>query len=191
MSSTNRGYERHKSDYYVTPHQPIREMLSVFLVEEKIDIPDKLLWLDPCAGGDIINEMSYPAVLEQEFGVVPTTIDEREDSRAEIKQKYEQVELGFAPDIIITNPPFYSALEIIKKALQDVTEDGYVIMLLRLNFWGSKTRRPFFEKNMPTYCYIHPRRMSFTPDGKTDSIEYAHFVWIKNKNPLFCKTSLL
>lgn len=51
MSSTNRGYDRHASDYYVTPHKPIKEFLSAFLLEENIDRPDRLAWLDPCAGG--------------------------------------------------------------------------------------------------------------------------------------------
>ena len=74
---------------------------------------------------------------------------------------------------------------------KDVADGGYVAMLLRLNFWGSKARQDFFKNNMPKYCYIHPRRMSFTEDGKTDSIEYAHFVWQKGNNPTFCKTSLL
>jgi hypothetical protein len=64
-------------------------------------------------------------------------------------------------------------------------------MLLRLNFWGSKVRRDFLIGNCPSYCYIHPRRISFTSNGKTDSIEYAHFVWINGKNPTFCKTSVL
>ncbi len=30
-----------------------------------------------------------------------------------------------------------------------------------------------------TDFYVHHQRMSFTDDGGTDSIEYAHFVWKK------------
>lgn len=51
MSSTSRGYDRHRADYYVTPHKPIKEFLSEFLVDEGLDRPDRLVWLDPCAGG--------------------------------------------------------------------------------------------------------------------------------------------
>ena len=36
MSSTNRGYDRHTADYYVTPKQPINDFLSIFLSIEDI-----------------------------------------------------------------------------------------------------------------------------------------------------------
>ena len=34
---------------------------------------------------------------------------------------------------------------------------------------------------MPKYIFVHHQRMSFTEDKKTDSIEYAHFVWQKRE----------
>jgi hypothetical protein len=46
-------------------------------------------------------------------------------------------------------------------------------MLLRLNFFGSKDRKPFWEEHMPEYCFVHHRRMSFIDKGGTDSIEYS------------------
>jgi len=184
MSSTNRGYDRHKSDYYITPLQPIKEFLSVFLLDENITRPDRLIWLDPCSGGDKNNPMSYPTVIKEEFDPLIMTIDIREDSLAELKADYLLEEIKAPkPDIIITNPPFHLAKEIITKALDDVGNGRYVIMLLRLNFWGSKDRNQWLKDNMPKYCYIHGfPRMSFTKDGGTDSIEYAHFVWQKGTN---------
>lgn len=193
MSSTARGYDRHKADYYVTPQAPIKDFLSVFLQDEQIDRPDRMLWLDPCAGGCAQSEMSYPTVIERDLAATVMTMDIREDSRAEHHGDYlAEVIQEPRPDIIITNPPFNLALPIIKKALQDVAPGGYVIMLLRLNFFGSLERKPFFEENMPKYCYIHSKRMNFIPKwlqeqikeqtGKAptgDSIEYAHFVWQK------------
>lgn len=192
MSSTNRGYERHKTDYYVTPQKPIRDFLSLFLINEEITNPEKLSWLDPCAGGDEKNDMSYPAVIKElvsEYARI-STIDIREDSKAKTKEDYLKSDI-LPFNVIITNPPFFIAREIIEKAFEDVSPDGYVIMLLRLNFWGSKSRRDFFKKHMPKYCYIHSRRMSFTDDSKTDSIEYAHFVWQKGYNTNFCATKLI
>lgn len=32
---------------------------------------------------------------------------------------------------------------------------------------------------MPHEIYVHSKRMSFTKNGGTDSVEYAHFVWKK------------
>lgn len=34
MSSTQRGYERHKSDYYVTPINKIKDFLNEFVKHE-------------------------------------------------------------------------------------------------------------------------------------------------------------
>lgn len=201
MSSTNRGYDRHASDYYVTPQKPIKEFLSAFLLEEKIDRPDRLFFLDPCAGGDELNEMAYPAVIENELGAAITTFDIREDSKAEIIGDYlEATNLANRYDVIITNPPFSLAMPVIKKALNDVKDGGYVVMLLRLNFFGSIERFPFFEDNMPKYTFVHHKRISFATKAMnekrkleglkpltSDSIEYAHFVWQKGNNQNFSK----
>ena len=192
MSSTNRGYNRHKKDYYITPLQPIRDFIYQWIVDEEIERPDRLMWLDPCAGGDKNNQMSYPTIIKEEFDPTIMTIDIREDSKAEIKADYlmEKI-IEPKPNIIITNPPFFLAQEIIEKALEDVADGGYVVMLLRLNFFGSKARKPFWDKQMPTRAYIHNRRLSFTDDGKTDSIEYMHAVWQKGIYPKFTKLSII
>jgi hypothetical protein len=41
MSSTNRGYDRHKSDYYITPLEPIKEFLIEFEKDEKFYKPGR------------------------------------------------------------------------------------------------------------------------------------------------------
>jgi hypothetical protein len=63
-----------------------------------------------------------------------------------------------------------------------VARGGYVVMLLRLNFLESKARKQFFENNMPERIYVHHKRMSFTDDGKTDSVAYMHAVWKQGTN---------
>jgi hypothetical protein len=205
MSSTNRGYDRHTADYYVTPKKNVKEFLSAFLVDEQIDRPDRLVWLDPCCGGDKDNEASYVSILKEEFDPTVIAIDIREDSHADIVGDFinDNIKL-LTPNIIISNPPFYLAGDFIKKSLELVAEGGYVIMLLRLNYFGSSARKQFFEENMPFSCYIHHKRINFIPDSMKqqmiknglkppsgDSIEYAHFVWKKGVNNKFCKTYLI
>jgi hypothetical protein len=182
MSSTNRSDSRdyHISDYYITPVEVIKEFLNKFIYLEGKHV-FKLV-LDPCAGGDAHHPMSYPKALE-DFGIKGNivTIDIREDSLAELKSDYLTLDVKKQNfNVIITNPPFSHALEIIQKALHDVTDDGYVIMLLRLNFLGSKKRKPFWDANPPKYIFVHSKRISFFGNSNTDSIEYAHFVWQKN-----------
>ena len=196
MSSTNRGYERHKVDFYVTPQDCIKQFFGHWLDDlmgefhdDQLSVgtdPDKAKWLDPCAGGDAKHKMSYPEVIKAEFDAEIGTIDYREDSLAERKEDYLLADI--IPeyyDVIITNPPFYIAREVIEKALKDVKTGGYVVMLLRLNFFGSNQRLDFWEKQLPTWAYVHHRRFSFTDDGKTDSIEYMHAVWQKDAEPAF------
>lgn len=202
MSSTNRGYQRHKSDYYVTPQADVKLFLDHFVKDFGVVLAQEHI-LDCCAGGSERDEMSYPAVLIRDFGCNPPdylqnlyTMDIREDSRADDKCDYLTEEIIFKPSIIITNPPFSLAVPIIEKALRDVQGTGYVIMLQRLNFFGSQERKPFWDANMPVKTYVHHKRIDFIPDwlkdeikaekGKRptqDSIEYAHFVWQKGIHP--------
>lgn len=191
MSSTNRSISRdsHVADYYITPQDKIVEFLQAFETDCKIFCDNKIKILDPCAGGDASHPMSYPSAIQSLYGDIGhtiQTIDIREDSLAEEKTNFLNAEIESNPDVIITNPPFNLALDIIKKSLNDVKDEGLVIMLLRLNFFGSNERYPFFLENMPKYAYVHHKRISFT-NGATDSIEYMHAVWqkgSKNKSTL-------
>lgn len=145
MSSTNRSQARkhHKSDYYITPVANIVEFLHEFNKYEDVFLQSNTLILDPCAGGDKDHSMSYPEALKQ-VKISPkriTTIDIRKDSLASIKGNYLDIDCTNKYDAIITNPPFSIARDIIEKALDDVKDDGFVIMLLRLNYFGGRLRK--------------------------------------------------
>lgn len=193
MSSTNRSNERHKhiSDYYVTPVDNIYEFLNEFKEHEDILLREIAI-LDPCAGGDEINDMSYPIALKSFNDKLSIdTIDIREDSKANIIGSYLDIDVKDNYDVIITNPPFNISLDIINKALDDVKDGGFVIMLLRLNYFGGKVRRNLWENNMPKYCFVHNKRIGFLGNGKKDSIEYCHMVWQKGYNEKFTKLMVL
>lgn len=88
--------------------------------------------------------------------------------------------------MILTNPPFFAALEGIEKALASIqgvrTYAATAAFLLRLNFLGSKKRAPLHMR-APAEVLIMSRRPSFRDDGKTDSIEYAWFLWGRGASP--------
>lgn len=180
MSSTNRGYDRHKSDYYITPPGEIYKFLLKYERAYAARLPPVIF--DPSAGGARVNDipvtpMSYPEALYQ-AGYADSEVftnDIREDSPADLHMDYLEMA---APEVsygtIITNPPFSLAVEFTEKALD---EARVVIVLQRLNWLGSKKRKAFWDENPPTAVFVHHERMSFTNNGETDSIEYAHFVW--------------
>lgn len=194
MSSTNRSNARkeHIADYYVTPIEPIEKFLNGFVDVTGIKIQD-LKILDPAAGGDEHHEMSYPTALHNLFGELDiTTIDIRENSRATIKANYLDYDFQDKKfDVIITNPPFNKAQEMITKALEDVKDGGWAIMLLRLNYFEGLSREKFWNENMAKYAFVHRRRMRFTDAKSTDSVAYMHCCWHKGENPEFCKLKII
>jgi hypothetical protein len=80
-------------------------------------------------------------------------------------------------DWVVTNPPFLKAAEILKLAHQHAYVG--VAMLLRLSFLEPcEGRALFLAENPPDKLIVLPR-ISFTGDGKTDSVTCAWFVWDK------------
>lgn len=193
MSSTNRSRARdkHVAEYYKTPVEHIELFLREFLRHEPHALDGYIL--DPCAGGCPQTTMSYPEALESigiAFGAIDT-IDIRKDSRARIKDDYLLQDTAGRFDAIITNPPFSLAIKVIEKALLDVKEGGWVVMLLRLNFLETDKRKPFWDKQMPRYIFVHHKRMSFTGDGGTDSVAYAHYCWQRGTRPEFAEIRVI
>ena len=175
MSSTNRGGDRHASDYYVTPVQPIIDFLRAAQEDLGPAFNPKEI-LDTCAGGDPKHDMSYPTAFKAVFPqAVIATIDIREDSLAEFKGDYLEMKDIGQVEFICSNPPFSLAMDFIKKALWD--SSGWVAMLLRVNYFGADKRYKWWQEHMPVYSYVHHKRMSFVDSKKTDSIEYMHCLW--------------
>lgn len=185
MSSTNRGTQRNADDYYVTPHWLIEDFLAAFSENCRFNFDEQAYprILDPSAGGCEQYPMSYPTVLEKHGFTIVDSWDIREDSRALIRG-CDFLKTNPTPnyhDAIITNPPFNVAQEFTEHALKIVREGGLVIMLQRLNWLGSQKRKPMWQKLPLAAVYVHSKRPGFDPQkpSKTDSTEYAHFVFCK------------
>ena len=186
MSATGRSSARtnHPNDYYVTPRRTIVDFVRAFEKDTHGFFTEARNYgwpiLDPAAGGDDNNEAAYPAVLNG-IGLNVRTMDIRSDARAEMTCDYLETTIDYAPKMIITNPPFNLAMEFITKALADVSDGGYVVMLLRLNYFGTKKRLKFWHHCMPQITYVHHARPGFYPNrpSKTDATEYMHAVWQK------------
>ncbi|MEJ2912754.1 SAM-dependent methyltransferase [Pseudoalteromonas sp. C12FD-1] len=185
MSSTNRGTQRNADDYYVTPHWLIEDFLAAFSENCRFNFDEQTYprILDPSAGGCEQYPMSYPTVLEKHGFTIVDSWDIREDSRALIRG-CDFLKTNPTPnyhDVIITNPPFNVAQAFTEHALEMVPNGGLVIMLQRLNWLGSQKRKPMWQNLPLAAVYVHSKRPGFDPQkpSKTDSTEYAHFVFCK------------
>lgn len=163
MSSTGRGTTREPKDLYNTPPYTTLSLLA----NHEIKYPA----LEPCAGNMAIVDMLKTGEV--------FSVDIDSNSKAIMQADYLKWEANQAYKTIITNPPFNIAMDIIKKALHDVEDGGEVIMLLRLNFLGAQSRHNFWNEFPAKNIYVLSKRPKFI-NNKSDSIEYAWFVWQKN-----------
>ena len=176
MSSTSRGGKRTEFDYYPTPDWCVQRLLEQLLLP-----PGH--WLEPCAGdGAIIRAVNAHRAKERLAPVIWDAVEIRREEEETLKKQAHTVHIadyrttpestGYA--VAITNPPYRSAEAFLRKAMRHCDN---VLMLLRLNFFGSARRHEFLSDHMPAATYVLPNRPSFDNRG-TDSIEYAWFHWI-------------
>jgi hypothetical protein len=78
-------------------------------------------------------------------------------------------------DWIISNPPFSHAAEILRNALPHAKQG--MAMLLRLSFLEPTYKRAAWLAEFPPTQIIVLPRISFTGDGKTDSVTCAWMIW--------------
>jgi len=194
MSSTGRGAQRKDHDKYYTPDWLVDEgikiatrLLERYLRRIKQEKRTETVILEPCCGGGaIVRKMqeAWPAQKVTYFDISPDVGFPCE------KQDFLSYQPPRFSSLTVSNPPYVEAEAIIKKAIDETYLFGYVVMLLRVNFFGGQKRSAWLSENMPTEMHVSPRRPSFT--GKsTDSTEYAWFVWEKGKHPEYTKTYLL
>lgn len=165
MSSTNRGSIRNKDDLYETPEWLTEAIVPI--LQTRLAHVESPFVLEPAAGkGRMVR------VLEKYFDKIVAT-DINDDPPVDFLKEPPRPEF----DLIITNPPFIRAMEFVEQALKwRRRPDSVVAMMLRLNFLGSKKRAKWLREHPPA-VYVTPARPSFRPDGRTDSIEYAWFLW--------------
>ena len=174
MSSTSRGGKRSASDNYPTPAFAVHRLL------ERLELPGGS-WLESSAGtGSIIKAVN--AVRKDVTWVACELRSECRPALAALGIKGVNLLTGCSflstppakpSDVCINNVPFSLAQEFIEHTLHFAP---HVIHLLRLNYLGTEKRNEFFKSNMPD-VYVIPDRVSFTNDGKADSIEYCFMHW--------------
>lgn len=90
---------------------------------------------------------------------------------------------------VISNPPFSLAASIIPLAYNAALTG--VAMLLRLSYLEPCQNRAYWLAEYPPTRLIVLPRISFTGDGKTDSVTCAWIVWYKDQRKLSQKIEIV
>lgn len=153
MSRQKKGVRLNKTDFYPTPAWCFENL--------EVDWSKFKTAHEPCAGdGRIFNFLKQ--------NNINTTY-------SEINEGKDFFDWNDNVDLIFTNPPFTLAQEFVEHSL---AKANTVIMLMRINFLGSKARHEWWKKNPPSSLFVLSTRPSFTGKG-TDATEYAWYVWDK------------
>ena len=163
---------RRKNDFYPTPEFATHELVK------RVEIMGCVL--ECCAG---TNDIARPlAGNARKIWTNDYDFDRHHPFHFDAADKHGWMdfrrECG-AMDWVVTNPPFNQAAQIVPLA------HGFagigIAMLLRLSFLEPvEDRGAWLNEHPPTSMIVLPR-ISFTGDGKTDSVTCAWMVWEKGK----------
>lgn len=178
---------RDQLDFYATPQVAVDELLA-----EIGPLLGEGYVLDPAAGDGALLTAVKDALPDR--AVVGIEIDPARCAMAAARfgpdwvweADYLKEEYPGYPEfaLVIANPPYSLAQEFVDKMLRERGQDTIVAALLRINFLGSQKRAQWWLSHRPDAVRVLSKRPSFTGDGKTDSTEYAWYLWGEQVRPL-------
>lgn len=130
--------------------------------------------LEPCVGAGDISDALIGAGCCVETNDFDRRVVADSHLDATFVRSWQEIE---RPDFVVTNPPFSLAPAIVPLAWEHATVG--VAMLLRLSYLEPcENRATWLEAHPPGKVLVLPR-ISFTGDGKTDSVTCAWIGWAK------------
>lgn len=164
LTAGGKKENRRELDFYPTPEECTISLMN-FLKLQPCSI-----WEPACGNGSISR------VLES-YGHEVFSTDLFDYSYGTPEVDYLKFTPKLRCDAIITNPPFNRSVEFIEKAL---LEADLVAMLLKSQYWHSKSRYDLFDSNPPAYVLPLTWRPNFAPEkGSAPTMEVHWTVWKK------------
>jgi hypothetical protein len=155
--------KRHRDDFYPTPPEATRALLSVETFKG-------LIWEPACGDG------SMSRVLQERYPVVSTDLVDRGfgASGQDFLMQTRVVEN------IVTNPPFKLLLPFARKALELST--GKVAFLARITVLEGIDRSKFLQSSPLKSVYVFSRRLTFNRGGTNEThgggmLAFCWLVW--------------
>ena len=176
---------RQKFDLYETPEAITNDLLKFYDLWFGSLYDSSFTIFEPCVGNGAIlkplkeyygfyNSNSSPKIITNDIqkGLGDYNLD------AADYQVWRSCWKDLAPDLIITNPPYNQAFDILKNA-QKHARAG-VILLLRLSFLEpTKKRGKWLQTHPPTFMRVYGSpRPKFT-EPSTDTVTTAWMGWIR------------
>lgn len=188
MSSANRSPgKRRKGDSYQTPPVLAQALARILRRDGYLRDGDRVL--EPSAGEGAFArafvEVARPSFLAtvDPYHPKPELPKGSVDKHLHSRQPFEQLVTGKRFDLVGGNPPYSLAETHVRHGLSLLTPGGTLAFLLRLAFFESQERIPFWREHPAEAVYVLSERPSFTGGG-TDSTAYAMIVW-RNARPVY------
>lgn len=159
---------RSARDFYPTDPSLTRVMI------QRWGIPKGSRVLEPCAGDGAIADVL------RNHGCVVTTNDI--DSRWQCDTTRDFIHPDFQwpeYDLVVTNPPFQVAAEVVRQALRFAPR---VIMLLRLNWMEPTGNRRGLVRVMTRGLVFQRCKQTDFSGGGGDSVTVAWFEWVRGRS---------
>lgn len=176
LAGGNPENNRVDNDYYATNPKALNMLLDKF--------PIKGSCLEPCVGGGHLANVIKSRV--DKDCVCLDLIDRGYPNT--IVHDFLNWKSPKLFDCIITNPPYSTAEEFIRKSMSLLKDGGVCAMFLKIQFLEGAKRKDLFEKFPPKYIYVFRNRMAtwnsgneFDSNGKHWSTTMCHawFIWEK------------
>lgn len=169
-------HERENNDYYATDPKA----LEIFLKKIKQDGLQlhKNIWECACGEGHLSEVLKNNG-----YEVLSTDLINRGYGNGITNFLTFNPNFLYAGDIL-TNPPYKYAKEFVEKALEDIEENYYVIMFLKIQFLEGQSRLKLFKKYPPKYVYVNSARQTCYINGDmskkmSSATCYCWFIWQK------------
>lgn len=159
---------RRENDAYFTPASATEQLVKRIRLTGVV--------CEPCVGeraiADVVQRESITRLITNDLDR-KRTADYHEDAANFLF--WQKLEVLGGVDWVVTNPPFLVAVDILKYAHAHARKG--VAMLLRLSILEPcNDRGEWLQEHPPTRLIVLPR-ISFTGDGKTDSVTLGWCVW--------------
>lgn len=163
MAGGNPADGRVEDDFYATPREGTQAVMTM------LDLPPNSLVHEPCCGDGGM------ATVIKEYGhrVIGTDLVARGfGHKVDIFSIKRQI-----GKVVITNPPFSLAEDIIRHAMEHMQPDT-LALLLKSTFFHAGERQALFDQYRPSMIALLPWRLDFKGLGRP-TMECSWFIWTK------------